>query len=250
MLITPGNKLSGLGDLKSRAKGALFRSRMQELEEQDIRKKNHFSAQDTPKSKITHFSDSIDESNLLLLSKPSTKFVLSEKSHKIKHNMKKSEAFIDDWKKKVMIPEDSFPSEASHTRRLEGELIEACQNNATLGKRLRQKSTSQEKTRDRDGPRNTDAEAEERGDLQSSSLKRKAEAFSTSLANTKENIEHQAQILLKFLKFLSSYHQKDLKQIISELDDTKSLSLAKLRLKMCNETVVDKILQGSLKNIR
>ena len=223
---------------------------MQELEEQDIRRKTHFSAQDTPKSKITHFSDSIDESNLLQHSKPSTKFVLSEKSHKIKHNMKKADSSIDDWKKKVLVPEESFPSEAVPSRRLDGELLEASQNIATLGKRQRQKSTSQETTRDRDRLRQTDSEAPERGDLQSSSLKRKAEAFSASLAHSKENLEHQAQILLSFLKFLSSYHQKDLRQIVSELDESKSLSLAKLRLKMCNDTVVDKILQGSLKNIR
>ena len=223
---------------------------MQELEEQDIRRKSHFSAQDTPKSKLTHFSDSIDEGHLLLQTKPSTKFVLSEKSHKIKHFMKKADPPIEDWKKNVLVPEDSFPSEAVHSRRLDGELLEACHHNATLGKRLRQKSTSQEKTRDREDPRQAEAEVQERGDLQSSSLRRKAEVFRASLANSKENIEHQTQILLRFLKFLSSYHQKDLNQIIAELDDTKSLSLAKLRLKMCNETVVDKILQGSLKNIR
>ena len=77
-------------------------------------------------------------------------------------------------------------------------------------------------------------------------LKRKAELFKRSIREGRECVKENSMTLLKLLKFMAHYHEVDVKQIISQLDENKDLDISKLRLKLCNQTAVKHILGPKL----
>jgi len=77
-------------------------------------------------------------------------------------------------------------------------------------------------------------------------LKKKAEIFKKSIRNGHEFLKENSLTLLKLLKFMARYHDLDLQQVVSQIDDNKDLDMSKLRLKLCNQTAVSHILGPKL----
>lgn len=69
----------------------------------------------------------------------------------------------------------------------------------------------------------------------------KVQAFKRGLPSTDPAwVEHNSLILFRLLRHLSSYHGRGLAEVIDQLED-KELDLAKLRIQMCNHTVISRL---------
>lgn len=54
-------------------------------------------------------------------------------------------------------------------------------------------------------------------------------------------VKQQADLLHKLLRFLCTYHSIKMSDLIEMLDESKGLNMEKLRLKLCNQTVVQRV---------
>lgn len=81
-------------------------------------------------------------------------------------------------------------------------------------------------------------ESPPRGQTLAGGLEAKLQFFRREL-RTNMGLPHKAAILYKFLQFLGRYHGVKVSSILEGLDENLPVSLSKLRLKYCNQSVVD-----------
>jgi len=75
--------------------------------------------------------------------------------------------------------------------------------------------------------------------LTSSNLETKARQFLASLYSSDPNsIKANSELLFHILKTIASYHGKKLLDLVQGLDEECPLNIAKLRFRLCNQTVI------------
>lgn len=72
-----------------------------------------------------------------------------------------------------------------------------------------------------------------------SNLETKARQFLASLYSSDSNsIRANSELLFHILKTIASYHGKKLLDLVHGLDEESPLNIAKLRFRLCNQTVI------------